>query len=156
MTPRAMGDYWPMNTFLNKNIQLEGLIQGCKHFTWREALWLNSVQAYALPSQMQIDNIIKQARAMDKVREHFGQPVTVTSWLRPNQYNIDRGGASRSWHIVGLATDFVVKNFSCEEVKDELRTKHLIYPGRGEIDTTNWIHLDLGGDKWFYARAATT
>lgn len=141
-----------MSSYPKFKLELDDNIPGSKFFTWAEALWLPQVQAYAVPTFEQETNIIKQAAYLDNVREHFDSPVTVTSWLRPKEYNKMIGGAPSSMHILGLATDFVVKGISCDDVKAELRANPLIYPGRGEIDTTNWVHLDLKPGGWFYAR----
>jgi len=133
--------------------QLSSKIPGSKYFIWREALWINSVQAVVQPTWEQQENIIKQAIELDKVREYFGAAITVTSWLRPDRYNKMIGGAKKSWHIKGLATDFTVEGHSVEAVKASLQHNSDCYGGRGELDTTNWIHLDLGGTDWFYAKA---
>lgn len=126
-------------------------ITGSKYFTWKEALWLPSVEAIAIPSLVQQQNIIKQAQALDKVREYFGKPVRVHCWLRPPAYNKLVGGATKSSHIQGMATDFSIPGVEIETIKREIVSKKL-YPGRGEWDTTTWIHLDLSGTTWFYGR----
>lgn len=129
---------------------LNNKIGNSKYFTWKEALWLPQMKAYAVPSVVQTDNITRQALALDKVREYFDRPIIVTSWLRPPAYNKLIGGARRSKHMEGLATDFVVEGLDCGEVKQKIIDNKL-YPGRGEYNTTNWVHLDLGGTEWFYA-----
>lgn len=141
-----------MKTFEALGINLDTNIPGSKYFKFYEALWLPSVQAFALPNEFQLKNIERQAKALDRVREHFNAPIIVTSWLRPEKYNAMIGGATKSKHLYGLATDFVIKGVSCEHVKAELLGNTKIYPGRGEIDTTDWVHLDLTPGPWFYAR----
>ena len=133
-------------------IDLEALIPGSRYFKWKEALWLPKVQAYAVPSELQQDNIIAQARALDKVRDYFGHAIIVHSWLRPPAYNVIIGGAPQSRHTLGRATDFTVIGYTHDEVKKVLMANRDIYLGRGEIDTTNWVHLDLDPGPWFYAR----
>lgn len=139
-------------TFLDKGINLNGLIDGSKYFKWTEALWLNSVRAFAVPSAYQAENIIKQARELDKVREHFNRAVIVTSWLRPERYNKMIGGAKNSAHIEGLATDFVVDGLSCQDVIKKLVVNPDIYDGRLELDTTTWVHCDLRPGPHFFGR----
>jgi len=126
-------------------------IPGCEWFTWSEALWLPRMNAFALPSTAQKKNIKEVARLMDRIRAHFGRPCIVHSWLRPTEYNKLIGGAPRSSHITGSAIDFHVRGIDCRIVKKEIQEKKL-WPGRGEIDTTNWVHLDLNEGPWFYAR----
>lgn len=139
-----------MKTFTASGIELERLIPGSKYFTWKEALWLESMQAYALPDPFTIKNIQRQAIQLDRVRNYFGSPVIVTSWLRPPKYNSLIGGAPNSWHVKGLATDFTVMHVSIDEVKRRLQAEGArVYEGRGEIHNGNWCHLDLGGTVWF-------
>jgi hypothetical protein len=133
-------------------VDLEANIDGSKYFKWKEALYLPKVNGYAVPSKLQQDYIISQARALDKVREHYGKPVIVHSWLRPAWYNERIGGATQSRHLLGDATDFTVLGWSHDQVKKDLMNNPDIYLGRGEIDTTNWVHLDLRDQEWFYAR----
>lgn len=46
--------------------------------------------------------------AADKVREHFGVPVRVSSGVRCNRHNANVGGVSNSRHKTGKAMDFCV------------------------------------------------
>lgn len=123
-----------------------------KYFKWREALWLPSVRGYAVPTPFQLDNIRRQAKELDKVREFLGAPINVHCWLRPAWYNRMLGGAKRSAHIDGTATDFSVEGYTVKEARDLLLTKEgrECYNGRGELNTSKHIHLDLRGKHWFY------
>lgn len=133
-------------------VHLEDNIPGSRYFKWYEALWLPSVEAFACPNIEQQNNIAMQAKELDRVRDHFSRPIFVTSWLRPKKYNEMIGGAIDSTHIYGLGTDFIIKGIETTYVKVVLQDDTTIYTGRGEIDTTNWIHLDLKPGVWFYAR----
>jgi len=133
-------------------IDLESAIPGSKYFKWKEALWLPKVNAYAVPTEFEQSCIIAQAKALDKVRDHFGYAMIIHSWLRPKVYNQLIGGAPSSRHLAGKATDFSIRGVTHEEVKRVLQSNPDIYSGRGEIDTTNWVHLDLDNGPWFYAR----
>ena len=42
---------------------------------------------------------------LEKIREHFGVPVTVTSGYRCAEHNKDIGGAPKSQHLLGRAAD---------------------------------------------------
>lgn len=131
-------------------------IPGSKYFTWAEALFLQSVNSYAIPSLEQQMNIIKLATQLDRVREHFGRPIQVTSWLRPGAYNKMIGGAPFSFHKSGLAVDFIIPGLDTQSVQQELYQNKTVWPYRGELDTTTWIHIDLGGDKWFNGMVGRT
>lgn len=124
-------------------------IPGSKYFTWAEALFLPRMKAYATPELAQQQNIIKLAQQLDVVREHFGKPIQITSWLRPDAYNKLIGGAPLSFHRSGLAVDFVIPGLTIESIKNELLNNKTVWPYRGELDTSTWIHLDLGSGPWF-------
>lgn len=125
-------------------------IPGSKYFTWHEALYLPRLNSHALPTEAEVQNIISLAIQLDRVREYFGKPITITSWLRPLEYNKLIGGAPMSFHRSGLAVDFVIEGTPIQEAKLKLQNNKALWPYRGEFDTTNWIHLDMGGDQWFY------
>lgn len=127
---------------------LDQLIPGSKYFKWGEALWLDKVQAYALPTQVQITNICNTARALDKVREHYAGSILIHSWLRPPKYNEIIGGAKASAHLEGLAVDFHINGVDIGRVQEELRLNKSLWPYRGEIGVS-WIHLDLRPGPWF-------
>jgi uncharacterized protein YcbK (DUF882 family) len=129
--------------------KVHDLIPGSKYFKWSEALWLPQLKSYADPSLDQQYNIIKLATALDRVRDFYGKPIRVTSWLRPDAYNKMIGGAPFSFHKSGAAVDFVVVGLPCQQVKTELEKRKDIWPYRGERDTVERVHLDLGGDQWF-------
>lgn len=125
-------------------------IPGCKHFTWKEALWLPKWNRMADESDGLTDeikqNISRSAAFMDKVREYFGKPINVHCWLRPTAYNALVGGAKSSQHLVGNAVDFDIKGMSCDDVRARLLAD-------GKLDEWNlrmedngagssWVHLD--------------
>lgn len=126
-------------------------IPGSKYFKWKEALWLPTFQAFAaIPNEQVKLNIIKQAAQLDKVRDYFNRPLIIHCWYRPEIYNSFVMGAKASAHLEGLATDFHVEGRKCEEVKAALQTEgNKVYEGRGEINTRDWVHLDLRPGPWF-------
>jgi hypothetical protein len=120
-------------------------------FKWEEAIKQGSTGEIVIPTPTQHDNIIKQAHALLPVYNMLGG-FTITSWLRSESHNKAIGGAPKSAHLLGLATDFVPTHCGIEEAKKKIQAVGL-YPGGGEIDTTTWIHLDLVHKQWFYAKA---
>ena len=133
-------------TPVEKGINLSGFIENT-HFTWAEAL--KNGDMYATPTEEQKANIIKQAHLLEGVRTILG-PMQVTSWLRTVEHNKAVGGASKSTHLCGAATDFVPALHSIEEAK-RLITESKCYPGGSEINSTTWIHLDFIHTKDFIA-----
>jgi len=130
------------------NEELDSSIEGTV-FTWRMALTQGSTGVIAVPTVQQDANIVRQAHALQSVYNLLGG-FTVTSWLRTVSHNTVIGGAPKSAHLVGLATDFVPTHCTVDEAKQRIR-KTGIYPGGGEINTTTWVHLDLVHQKWFIA-----
>jgi hypothetical protein len=53
---------------------------------------------------------------LQKIREHFGKPVTITSGYRCEKHNKRVGGATASRHAAGMAADIVVKDVAPAEV----------------------------------------
>lgn len=89
------------------------------------------------------------------VREHFGQPVHITSGYRTAAHNAACGGATDSQHLLSKAADFWVEGVTVAAVADYLET---LLPGRGGIGRypkdaahpgrkTGWVHVDTRGPK---------
>lgn len=63
----------------------------------------------------------KAAAMMEAIRAKLGgQPVKVLSWCRCARHNAAVGGAKDSFHLRGLAVDFVVKGMTPAEVQEAL------------------------------------
>lgn len=129
--------------------RLNEKITGSKYFTWGEALWMRDSGAYALPTAVQIHNIVNLAQALDKVREHYGRPIQILSWLRTPAHNALVKGALKSTHLDGIAVDFIIPGLNIFTIQDELMKNKQIWPYRGERGVS-WVHLDMRGDVWFY------
>jgi uncharacterized protein YcbK (DUF882 family) len=90
-------------------------------------------------------NIERVAMKMQTIRDYFGRPIYVTSWYRPEKYNELIGGSKNSWHMKGLAVDFLVQGLECAEVRDRLENKLEKWDLRMEDwPEANWVHVDLG------------
>lgn len=83
----------------------------------------------------------KLLKVADRVREHFGKPITVTSGVRCQQHNKNVGGVSNSRHLTGKAMDYSVSGFSASSVlpyvqsQPEIRYAYAIDSGH--------IHMDV-------------
>lgn len=55
-------------------------------------------------------------KAADSTREHFGNPVSVSSGVRCTAHNAQVGGVSNSRHLSGKAMDFSVRGVSAPSV----------------------------------------
>lgn len=122
--------------------KIENVIDGTRNFLWKEALWLPQWQIYCFPSREQELEIIKIAYKMQQIRDFFGFPIKVTSWLRPKPYNTLIKGAEDSPHLYGMAVDFNIETLLADVVKSMLLPKLEELKIRMEKETTNWIHVD--------------
>lgn len=83
----------------------------------------------------------KVVKAADKVREHFGKPMTVSSGIRCTRHNAAVGGVSNSRHLQGKAIDFCISGFSASSVLayvqtlTEIRYTYAI--------NSNYVHMDI-------------
>ena len=60
------------------------------------------------------------AELLERIREHFGKPVTITSAYRTPAHNAKAGGAKFSQHLYGRAADIRVQDVSVEGDHDSL------------------------------------
>jgi len=92
------------------------------------------------------------AAMLQKVREHYGKPVNVSSGYRCRALNSRVGGSSSSQHMLFEAADFSVEGVTLQAVFDWIRTKsglpygQVILEGRTAGKPT-WVHLSLG-EPW--------
>lgn len=84
-------------------------------------------------------------KLLEEVREHFDQPVIVTSGCRCPEYNRKVGGASKSKHVEGLAADIQVIGVEAKEVFDFLDGKYPNQYGLGSY--SSFTHVDARPHK---------
>lgn len=84
---------------------------------------------------------------LQKVRNYFGAPVTITSGYRTVSHNKKVGGSEDSKHMYGVAADFVVKGVKAEKVADYLETLVPYSCGIGVYKKENFVHLDWRPNK---------
>lgn len=53
---------------------------------------------------------------LQKIRDHFGKPVIITSAYRSPSHNSKVGGSSSSYHLKGMAADIKVSGVSAVAV----------------------------------------
>ena len=76
-----------------------------KHFTRAEFACKCGKYCDGYPTEMK-QVVVNVA---DRIREHFGKPVIVSSGVRCTQHNADVGGVSNSRHLYGKAMDICVQ-----------------------------------------------
>lgn len=92
------------------------------------------------------------AELLERIREHFGKPVTITSAYRTPAHNAKAGGAKFSQHLYGRAADIRVQDVSVEDVAAYAES---LMPDRGGVGrypvkagrAAGWVHVDTRADK---------
>ncbi|MEO0414995.1 MAG: D-Ala-D-Ala carboxypeptidase family metallohydrolase [Verrucomicrobiota bacterium] len=99
-----------------------------------------------LPPQHQWKRIKGPLLVADKIRQELGVPLTrIASAFRSYDYNVECGGASRSYHMQNLALDIT---FACDAMKAARVAKKLRDDGffTGGIGVySSFIHIDTRG-----------
>lgn len=139
-----------------------------RYFTVREALWLPAWKVLHIPSDAEKAAIVEHAARMDLVRSFVSAPVRVHCWIRPaalnnpasvhhgQDYNAAIGGAPKSEHRLGSATDYDVLGMECDEVRAALEPKLEEFGLRMERRPgSDWVHNDSGpvpsgGNRFFW------
>ena len=82
---------------------------------------------------------------LDDARDHFGQPVIITSGCRCPKHNAAVGGAPSSEHMQGIAADIQLSGTTPAQVHDYLNKK---YPDRYGLGLySSWVHIDTRAGK---------
>lgn len=88
------------------------------------------------------DFVVKK---LQKIREHFGSPVTINSAYRTESYNKKVGGAKSSYHMKGQAFDIVVSGHTPLEVAQFAQSIGIT----GIIQYNTFVHVDSRSNKYW-------
>jgi zinc D-Ala-D-Ala carboxypeptidase len=97
-----------------------------------------------LPYTEVLSSVTKLAWILETIRSRYNKPVIITSGFRTNEENITAGGSIGSYHKLGMAVDFYVKDRSPIVVAKDFQFEQNwpggfhVYPEKG------FIHLDIG------------
>ena len=93
----------------------------------------------------------KLIEILQKIREHFGKPVTITSAYRCPTHNKRVGGATGSYHSKGQAADIVVQGVSSREVAKYAESIGVLGIGLYETASDGYFtHVDTRTYKSFW------
>lgn len=88
---------------------------------------------------------------LQKIRDHFGAPVTIDSGYRCKAYNsLISNAASKSKHMDGMAADISVKGVSPAEVAKYAESIGIKGIGLYEEKDGNFVHIDTRTSKAFW------
>lgn len=82
---------------------------------------------------------------LQKIRDHFGAPVTINSAYRTPEHNAKVKGAKASYHLQGRAFDIVVKGHTPREVARYAQTLGI----PGIIQYNGFVHVDSRTSKYW-------
>ena len=101
------------------------------------------------PSGEVLKNLTELAKNLEVLRKHIGQPIRVTSGFRSREHNKKIGGATNSFHVLGMAADIQVSKMTPEQVAKAIEL--LIAEGKmkegGLGIYRTWVHYDVRGTK---------
>ena len=96
-----------------------------------------------------LENVKVHAYNLQTIRDFCNATVTINSAYRSPSHNKNIGGASKSQHLTGNATDITVKGFSPDQVADIIegliRIDAIEEGGVGRYNT--FTHYDRRGYK---------
>lgn len=88
---------------------------------------------------------------LQKIREHFGKPITITSGYRCAIHNRNVGGATGSRHSKGDAADIVVSGVTPREVAKYAESIGILGVGLYETNADgHFVHIDTRATKSFW------
>lgn len=88
---------------------------------------------------------------LEKIREHFGKPITITSAYRCPTHNSNVGGATGSRHSKGDAADIVVSGVAPREVAKYAESIGVLGIGLYETSADGFFtHIDTRDYKSFW------
>ena len=114
----------------------DGNIQISKNFKVREFRCKDGSDAILIDVDFVKDNL-------QKIRDHFGVPITINSAYRTSAHNTKVGGAKNSYHMKGQAFDIVVKGKTPNEVARFAQTLGV----NGIIQYNSFVHVDSRATK---------
>ena len=90
---------------------------------------------------------------LEKIRTHFGKPVTITSGFRTASWNAKQKNAAKfSQHLYGKAADIQVQGISVEDVAAYAESLMPDWGGVGRYPVKagrakGWVHVDTRPNK---------
>jgi len=87
-------------------------------------------------------------KVMQIIRDHFDQPIRITSGNRCFRYNTEIGGTDKSYHKKGMACDFQVRNIKTELVLEFIDQEFPEKYGVGTYNTFNHLDVRLNKTRW--------
>lgn len=122
---------------LQKGVQACNLLKCTENITWGMLL-INQTDK---PKETVLANLQKAASLLEVYRKKYlkNLKIRITSAWRSDSYNKKIGGAPSSYHVLGMAVDFV-----CEGIQSSMVQKILDPVHNGGLEfAKGWTHIDI-------------
>jgi hypothetical protein len=125
-----------------------------KHISYKEATRSNTAIRKGINNTPDGDQLIAMKLVAEKVfepmREHFGKPIRINSFLRVSALNVAVGGSKSSQHCKGEAIDMDGLNGLTNKeifnyIKDNLDFDQLIWE-YGTDKEPDWVHVSYSAN----------
>ncbi len=127
-----------------------------KYVLYKEVTHSNQATALKIgntPNAEQLGNLkLVCINIFDKVREHFGKPIGISSGFRSRELNTRIGGSKSSQHMEGKALDIdgdIFGGINNKEIFDYIRNNctfdQLIWEF-GSENAPSWVHVSFNKD----------
>ncbi|MPM84008.1 hypothetical protein SDC9_131078 [bioreactor metagenome] len=91
---------------------------------------------------------------LQKIRDHFGKPVRITSGYRTVAYNAKIGGATGSYHTKGQAADSVISGVKPDDIAKYAESLGCL--GIGSYNDDMFNHIDTRKIKFYWRNQSCT
>lgn len=118
------------------------------NFTLRELTRSSTADRLGLdnsPTSEDLNRLQATAEMLERIREHLGQPMTITSGYRNKVVNAAVGGVTSSDHAQGMAADFIAPRFGTPHAVCKALAPHVKELGIGQL-----IYERIGGKFWVH------
>lgn len=85
---------------------------------------------------------------LQKIRDHFGRPIIITSAYRSPSYNIKVGGATNSYHPRGMAADYYIDGVEPSEIAAYAEKLGIL--GIGLYTAERFVHVDMRASRYLW------
>lgn len=125
------------DTYLSKNFQVKEFIA--------KGSPLRDMYERGIYSELWIDD--RLVGHLQRIRDHYGKPIIITSGYRPAAYNKSVNGATSSLHIDGRAADIRIDGATPKALA--AYCKSIGIKGIGTYDS--FVHIDTRENKYYWS-----
>lgn len=135
-----------------------------KYFKYQEFLYSQTAQKLGIANYpFENDYLVRRSivtlcnELLIPIREYVGRPVIITSGYRCERLNKAVGGVNNSQHLTGQAADFIVQNYTKEQMwslfrwmQDNLRYDQIILYKRANFIHCSFVNEYLNRHNIYY------